>query len=246
MSARMIRPVYLLALLALISAPMAFALGAPVSKPARTALSAVTPTEKPVRHYHEFFLYRIHEGPVGLLFLGDSITDIWPTRGQWSWLKFAKYDPADFGVSGDRTENVLWRITHGELDGIHPKVTVILIGTNNLGQLHDEKPEWVAAGIKKIVETVHEKLPETKVLLLGVFPRGDQDSPYRSQIKTINSIISKLDDGNKTRYLDIGNIFLGPDGDIPTENMPDKLHPSPKGYDLWYAAMKPTLDEMMK
>jgi beta-glucosidase len=210
----------------------------------RTPEDAVTPAIKDPKR-HEQFLARIHEGPIGLLFLGDSIMDAWPSRGKESWQKFAKYDPADFGISGDRTEHVLWRITHGELDGIRPKVVVVMIGTNNVGHFKDEKPEWAAAGVKKIVETIHAKLPETKVLLLGVFPRDAKDSPTRKKVEATNQIISKLDDGQKTRYLDIGKEFLDSEGEIPKDIMPDRLHPNAKGYDIWYEAMRPLLEKMM-
>jgi lysophospholipase L1-like esterase len=180
-------------------------------------------------------MFRKTEGDIGLLFLGDSITDFWPRRGESSWLKFAQYKPADFGISGDRTEHVLWRITNGELDGINPKVTVIMIGTNNLGQAPDEKPEWVAAGVKKIVDTVHEKLPQTKILLLGIFPRAaTADNPLRQRVEAVNQIIASLDDGKQTRYLDIGKSFLDAQGNL-----------NPHGYDLWYEAMHPLLEELL-
>ena len=213
----------------------------------RTPESAITATATPRNpNRHVQFMYRATQGPVGLLFLGDSITDGWPRNGEWSWLKFAPYQPADFGISGERTEDVLWRITNGELAGIHPKVTVIMIGTNNIGQCRDEKPEWAAAGVQKIVQTVHQKLPETKVLLLGVFPRAISTSPFRQQIKTINETIAKLDDGKKTRFLDIGKAFLDAQGEIPKDVMPDGLHPNTHGYDLWYEAMNPLLTEMLR
>jgi lysophospholipase L1-like esterase len=213
----------------------------------RTPLTAVTPTDKPRNpRRHAEFLYRITQGNIGLLFLGDSITDGWPRHGEWSWLKFAPYQPADFGVSGERTEDVLWRIMNGELDGIDPKVVILMIGTNNLGQCRDEKSEWTAAGIEKIVETIHQKLPHTKVLLLGVFPRGAKNDPFRAKIAEMNKTISKLDDGKSTRFLDIGNAFLDANGNIPIDVMPDGLHPNAHGYDLWYAAMNPLLTEMLK
>jgi lysophospholipase L1-like esterase len=223
---------------------------APAAKPApppppRTAADAVTPTLKdPGRHAQ--FLYRGKEGEVGLLFLGDSITDGWPRGGEYSWLKFAPFNPADFGVSGDRTEHLLWRIVNGELEGIHPRVTVIMIGTNNIGQVTTEDPAWAAAGVKKIVDTVREKLPETKILLLAVFPRGLADSKQRADVAAINAIISKLDNGTTIRYLDIGKAFLDDKGELPKEIMPDKLHPTARGYDLWYNAMAPTLNQMLK
>lgn len=215
----------------------------PTPKP-RTPEDAVTPANRNAGRHNEF-LYRIKQGEVGLLFLGDSITDFWPRRGEWSWLKFAPYHPADFGISGERTEDLLWRITNGELDGINPKVTVIMIGTNNIGHFPNEEPAWVAAGIRKVVETVHEKLPNTKVLLLGVFPRDKKESEARKKVEAINEMIAKLDDGKKTRYLDIGKAFLDDQGAIPKEVMPDALHPNAKGYDLWYEAMYPLLSELL-
>ena len=217
---------------------------APGKKP-RTEADAVTPAVKDP-HRHKQFLYRITQGEVGLLFLGDSITDGWPRGGEWSWLKFAPYKPADFGIGGDRTEHLLWRITNGELDGIKPKVTVLMIGTNNIGHFNDEKPEWAAAGVKKILEVVHEKLPETKVLLLGVFPRSTPGTPHRQAVEEINKIIATYADGEKTKYLDISKSFLDEQGNIPDDVMPDKLHPNAKGYDIWYEAMWPTLEQMLK
>jgi lysophospholipase L1-like esterase len=213
--------------------------------PPRTPAGAVTPELKN-ENRHKDFLARIQQGPVDLLFLGDSITDGWPRRGEWSWLQFARYNPANFGISGDRTEHVLWRIEHGELDGISPKVTVIMIGTNNIGQIPDERPEWAAAGVKRIVEVVREKLPGTKILLLAIFPRDHKDSPRRHSVAQINDIIAKLDDGKTVRYLDIGDRFLDASGELPADIMPDKLHPTPKGYDIWYQAISPVVDEMMK
>jgi lysophospholipase L1-like esterase len=141
---------------------------------------------------------------------------------------------------------VLWRITNGELDGISPKLIVLMIGTNNIGQMNDEKSEWAAAGVKKILDTIHEKLPHTKVLLLGVFPRGKADSTQRKQVGEINEIIKTYADGKTVRYLDIGKVFLDKDGEIPLEVMPDLLHPNGHGYDLWYDAIKQPVAEMMK
>lgn len=230
------------------AAPASTAVASPTAKPTpvpRTPQDAITPT-KPNAGRHAQFMYRITQGEVGLLFLGDSITDLWPRTGEWSWLKFAPYKPADFGIGGERTEGLLGRITNGELDGINPKVTVVMIGTNNIGQYPDEEPAWAAAGIQKIVETIHQKLPQTKVLLLGVFPRDANNSVLRSKIAAINQSISKLDDGKMTRYLDISKAFLDGQGGIPRDIMPDGLHPSAHGYDLWYEAMNPLLTEMLK
>lgn len=215
------------------------------AKAPRKAEDAVTPAVKdPVRH--ERFLERVKQGDIDLVFLGDSITDGWPRNGEKTWLKFAPYNPANFGISGDRTEHVLWRITNGELDGINPKGVVIMIGTNNIGQNADEKPEWAATGVKKIVDTVREKLPNAQILLLGVFPRGTADSAQRKAVNEINEIISQYGDGKTVRYLDIGKVFLDENGEIPADVMPDRLHPNAKGYELWYNAIKQPVADLMK
>ncbi len=214
-------------------------------KPPRTPESAVTPSIKD-KGRHDQFLERIKKGPIGLLFLGDSITDNFPGHAKPVWAKYESYQVADFGIGGDRTEHVLWRITNGELDGIDPKVLVLMIGTNNIGHFNDEKPEWAATGVTKIVETIREKLPKTKILLLGVFPRDGANSPHRAGVNAINQIIAKLDNGKTIRYLDIGKKFLDANGEIPKDIMPDSLHPNEKGYEIWHDAMQPLLDEMWK
>jgi len=192
------------------------------------------------------FLARIKQGPVGLLFLGDSITDFWPDRGKETWAKFDAYHPADFGISGEKTENTIWHITNGALDGIDPKAVVIMIGTNNIGHFKDETPEWTAGGVKKIITIVEEKLPKAKILLLGVFPRDVKASGMRKKVEDINEIIKTYADPGKVTYLDIGAKFLDDKGELPKDIMPDKLHPNAKGYQIWYDAMWPTLEPLLK
>ncbi len=220
-----------------------------VQKPApgpRTAETALTPAVANPKRLASF-LERAKEKSIQLVFLGDSITDGWQGGGKAIWTQYySKYNPADFGVSGERTEHCLGHIAGGILEGLHPKVVVIMIGTNNIGQCNDEKPEWTAAGIKKIVGTVYEKLPDSKVLLLGVFPRATKDSPLRQAVTDINAIICKYDDGGKTRYLDLTSRFLDADGEIPKDIMPDGLHPNAAGYEIWAKSMQPLLDDMMK
>jgi beta-glucosidase len=216
------------------------------AKQPRTAESAVTPFDRNPKR-HEAFLERIKAGPVGLLFLGDSITDAWPKRSKETWAKFAPYNPANFGISGERTEDVLWRITNGELDGIDPKAVVIMIGTNNIGHFADEKPEWVAAGVKKIIDTVRVKLPNAKILLLGVFPRGATAmDEKRKKVEGINAIIKDFHDGKSVTYLDISSKFIDEAGNLPKDIMPDGLHPNPPGYQVWFDAMWPTLEGLLK
>ena len=154
------------------------------------------------------------------------------------------------GFGGDRTENVLWRLQHGEIDGLAPKAVVLMIGTNNSNG-KDNTSDEIAEGIEAIVKEIHKRSPKTKVLLLAVFPRAtgkdkDAQAAQTAKINAINDRIAKLDDGGKTvKYLDIGKKFLATDGSIPKEIMPDQLHLSPKGYRIWADAVAPTLKELM-
>lgn len=193
---------------------------------------------------HEEYVALAKKGDVDVLFLGDSITAGWRGAGKEVWSKqFDTLKPANFGIGGDRTQHVLWRITNGELEGIKPRVAVLMIGTNNTGT---DSAEDIAEGIKTIVETIRKKSPETKVLLLAVFPRGKEiPNPGNTKIQEINKVVAKLDDSKNVRYLDIGPKFLGEDKNIPKDIMPDFLHLSPKGYQIWADAMLPTLNEML-
>ena len=205
---------------------------------------------------HEINLARAKSGPVGLLFLGDSITDNW-RKAPEIWEKYyGKYQPANFGIGGDRTQHVIWRIEHGELDGIAPKVAVLMIGTNNS---LDYSAADIAAANRKIVDMVRAKLPDTRVLLLGVFPRGPRDrfggpvtpafvaeaAKRMDTIRAVNKELARLDDGKTVRFLDITGVFLDQDGKIPDAVMPDQLHPNAAGYQLWADAMQPLLEQMM-
>jgi lysophospholipase L1-like esterase len=196
---------------------------------------------------HNAFLARRSEGPIGVLFLGDSITEGWSGGGKSVWEKYyAPLNAANFGIGGDQTQHVLWRIANGELDGINPKVLVLLIGTNNIGYPQED----ILRADELIVQRIHEKLPNTKVLVLGIFPRGrDPIDPnvavMRAKIKFVNDGLAKLDDGEKTRFLDIGDKFLSADGTISPRIMPDALHPNRAGYQIWADAMNELLGDMM-
>jgi beta-glucosidase len=197
------------------------------------------PRDGPWLELHRSFLKQAQEGNIDLLFLGDSITQGWGGAKK-TWDRF--YTPrkaANFGIGGDRTQHVLWRIENGELKGIEPRVTVLMIGTNNAG---GNTPDEIAQGITAIIGELRQKLPKTKILLLAVFPRGQQPfTPIRERLKSVNEKIAKLDDGSNVRYLDIGRAFLNEDGTISKDIMPDYLHLSQKGYRLWADAMEPTL-----
>jgi lysophospholipase L1-like esterase len=162
---------------------------------------------------------------------------------------YAPRHAANFGISGDRTQHVLWRIDNGELDGIKPKVVVLMIGTNNTGKEKDGKPRnsvpETVAGVIALVQDIRTRLPDSKILLLGIFPRGEFDDPQRAQVALVNTVIAKLDDGKMIKYLDIGPEFLELDGTLPKSIMPDLLHPNEHGYEIWAKAMEPTLSAML-
>jgi lysophospholipase L1-like esterase len=200
---------------------------------------------------HEGFVAQAKKGGIDLLFMGDSITDFWRNRGSNVWNQFyAPQHAANFGISGDHTQHVLWRMDNGELDGIHPKVVVLMIGTNNTGKEKNGSPRntppQVIEGVTAVVNDLRTRLPDSKILLLAIFPRGDGGPAQQAQINEVNAAIAKLDDGKMVKFLDIGAKFLDADGTLPKSVMPDLLHPNEDGYQIWADAMNPTLDEMMK
>ncbi len=193
---------------------------------------------------HQGFVEIAKKGDVDLLFLGDSITDGWRGKGGKKIFdeQFSPLKAANFGIGGDRTQHVLWRLKNGELEGIQPKVAMLMIGTNNGG----DSAEDVAAGITAIVKEIQAKSPKTKVLLLGIFPRGEKPNPGREKNDKVNGIVAKLDDGGKTvKYADIGEKFLQPDKTISKEIMPDFLHLSEKGYQIWADAVLAPIKELL-
>ena len=196
---------------------------------------------------HARFVKQAQEGKAQLVFLGDSITAGWGgQRAIWDEA-FGAYTPVNFGIGGDRTQHVLWRITHGELDGIKPKAVVLMIGTNNAG---GNTAEEIAQGVIAIVKTIREKQPQAKILLLAVFPRGDKPTgklnAANEKLLVTNEIIAKLDDGKNIFFLDIGPKFPLTNGALHSEIMPDFLHLSSAGYKIWADAIGPKLAELMK
>lgn len=187
---------------------------------------------------HEAMNARVKQGNVDLVFIGDSITQGWEGSGKNVWEKYyGKRNAVNLGIGGDRTQHVLWRLDHGNIDGISPKLAVVMIGTNNAG---DNTPEEIADGVEAIVKKLRTKLPETKILLLAIFPRGpNPDDPHRQVNEKANALIAKLDDGQHVEYLDIGKRFLTDDGTLTREIMPDLLHPREKGYTIWAEAIEP-------
>ncbi len=198
---------------------------------------------------HEGFLARAKQGNVDVLFLGDSITDGW-NRQKELWEKYyAPLHAANFGIGGDRTENIIWRLKNGEMNGIAPKVVVLLIGTNNTSK--GDQPKDIAKGIRTILDLIRKKSARTKVLLLGIYPRGEKPGEertdrYRANIVAVNKIISRFDGKNGIRYLYFGDRYLTPDGVISKGLMPDFLHLTTEGYQLWADSINLLLKEMLQ
>jgi lysophospholipase L1-like esterase len=216
------------------------------------------PAAKPLNRdnaRHKKFLEVVAKGDADVVFIGDSITQGWEGAGKEVWAKhFGPRKAANFGIGGDRTQHVLWRITTGkELEGISPKAAVLMIGTNNAGT---NSAEEIAAGVEAIVQELRKQKPDMKILLLGVFPRAtpkdlkDPNHASASELNTklpeVNKRIAKLDDGKTVKYLDIGPKFLDSEGGLAKDVMPDYLHLSPKGYAIWAEAIQEPLNELLK
>jgi beta-glucosidase len=189
-------------------------------------------------------------GDYDIEFIGDSITQGWEGSGKNVWQELgAKYKVINMGVSGDRTEHVLWRFEQGQLDGIKAKVAVVMIGTNNSNKNKDGTNAYsdseILEGITAIVNEIRRRQPETKILLLGIFPRSKAFSEQRGRLLQINQALAKLDDGKHVFYLDFGSQLIEKDGSISKDIMPDALHPHEAGYRIWAAAIEPKLKELL-
>lgn len=190
---------------------------------------------------HEGFNTKVqaNQGNIDLAFIGDSITQGWERSGKRVWEVYYGHRKAlNLGTGGDRTQHVLWRMDNGNLDGIHPKVAVIMIGTNNSADDRNTATEMVD-GIRAVVKQLRSKLPKTKLLLLGIFPRGDAFNDRRGKILQVNQAISRMHDGEFVHYLDIGKEFIDNDGSLSPSIMPDFLHLSTAGYGIWAQAIEP-------
>ena len=196
---------------------------------------------------HKGFLERTKKGGIDIVFYGDSITQGWGGAGKEVWEKrYAPLKAVNYGIGGDSTRQVLWRIGHGEVDGIAPKLVVLMAGTNNLySDYNAGSDEEIAKGIDAIVNLLREKLPATKVLLLAVLPR--QNEYFCTRIRKINAIIAKLDEGKGVRFLDMTDRFQDAPGKVKADLFnKDQLHLEKKGYEVWAEAMDSVLDELMK
>lgn len=195
---------------------------------------------------HAELLQKAKQGKIDLYFLGDSITRRWGALDYPQFLEhwkktFFGWNAANFGWGGDTTHNILWRIRNGELDGVNPKVVVLMAGTNNLGR---ESVEWIVGGIRAILATIHEKAPAAHIILMGITPRDD-NRVYRATIPLINQELAKLA-GDRVRFLDFGNRFLTVHAGFAADLLePDGIHLSLKGYELWAETLHPRLLELL-
>ena len=198
---------------------------------------------------------RMAQGDVDILWVGDSITHFWEGNGKAVWDKYYSDRKAmNFAISGDRTGHVLWRMANSPMDKINPKMTIVMIGTNNIGhkkgngEMHSTPAETVE-GIQTIVDQLKEKYPTTKILLLEVFPRGNKpDDPLRLAVNDINAGLEKIyADGavENVKLYSINDLFLTKDGILPPEIMPDFLHPNAAGYEIWAKAVEPMIADVL-
>ena len=204
--------------------------------------SAIRPVPRNAAR-HDSFVELAKKGDIDLLLVGDSITDLWRNSTETYATYFGKYKVANFAISGDTTQGVLWGLQNGEGTGFQPKAIMMMIGTNNSGG--NTGPE-IAEGVGAIVLELRKDFPNAKILLLAIFPRNAPTSNARKVNAEASAIYSKLADNQHVFYMDIGQKFLSPDGTISTEIMADGLHPTAKGYVVWGEAIKDKLAELMK
>jgi lysophospholipase L1-like esterase len=189
---------------------------------------------------------------IDVYFIGDSITRRWGCSDPQyrellqHWQKnFFGWNAANFGWGGDTTSNILWRLNNGELEGLHPKVFVILAGTNNLATTPEEcDPEEIALGIKAIIETCQRKVPNAKIILTAIFPRNDNRGALPA-IRRINELISRYADGKSVRFLNVNDKLADADGNLYDGMTNDGLHPTLRGYEVWAEGLRPILTEWL-
>jgi lysophospholipase L1-like esterase len=213
-------------------------------------------TDKNSQGAHEQLLAKAKQGRIDIYFEGDSITRRWGANDYpellENWKKnFFGWNAADFGWGADRVENILWRLENGELDDVHPKVIVLLAGTNNVGnRVPPEGAESTVAnvtkGLEAVVRVMQSKAPNAVIFLMGIFPRND-NLAVMPEIDRINANLAGMADGRKIRYLNINGQLAERDGKLRDGmmNERDKLHPALNGYQVWADALKPFFTELL-
>jgi len=223
-------------------------------QPPRLNVAATyTQTQQRMGPRHEGFVETARRGNIDLLLDGDSITDFWAQNDANKAMfdkYFGGYRTANFAISGDTTQGVLWGLKNGEGQGFKPKAIMLMIGTNNSGGTNNAGTATaaeIAEGVGAVVLEMRNDFPDAKILLLAIFPRGVPGDSVRDKIAEVNRIISRLDDKKHVFYLDIGSKFLDEKGVfLPESFRPDNLHPVAKGYDIWGEAVKAKIAELMK
>ena len=231
------------------------AITAAVATGAAFALPSITPSIPVKTWTHGMWLPRFDakkelakQGGYEVVFVGDSITHFWESKGAKVWdANFAggPYKALNCGFSGDCTEHVLWRLDHGQLNGTNPKAIVLMIGTNNTGhrELCLESPTDTILGIQAILGRFSKQFPEAKVIMHPIFPRGaTTNDPCRVRNDIVNSVIAKFADGKRVFWCDFNSRLLTEDGVLEKTMAPDLLHPGEKGYEIWAEELKPFLD----
>jgi beta-glucosidase len=186
--------------------------------------------------------YAVKSSPYSVVFFGDSLTEDWDTAVWEHYL--APRGVLNAGVSGDRTDNLLWRLEHGNLAGPQPKAVVLLIGTNDLA--YGRSPAHTADGIRANLELLRQHLPEARILLLGLLPReAVPDAPLRIEVAQVNRLIRDCADDQRVLYAEIGDVLVASDGLLSAEISPDQLHLTARGYALLAARLEPELDRLL-
>lgn len=232
---------------------LGFAALFPITLSAASATTPVPRTDANSRLAHEQLVAKAKQGRIDLYFVGDSITRRWGTSdaqyrdflANWN-ANFHGWNAGNFGWGADRIEHILWRLENGELEGVNPKVIVVLAGTNNLGRepADDAKIADITAGLQAIVASCRQKAPAATILLTAIFPRND--SPHAMPaIRRINEDLARLADGKTVRFLNVNDRLAGADGALFPGMTVDQLHPSVKGYQVWADGLKPLLTALL-
>jgi lysophospholipase L1-like esterase len=233
--------------------PSTVASGPSAPAPSGPADQAAPRTDQNSLAAHTQLLQKARQGRIDIYFEGDSIVRRWGATDYpyllANWTEnFHGWNAADFGWGADRTQNILWRLQNGELDGVHPKVIVLLAGTNNVGtQPGDElKVAEITRGVKAIVDLCRQKAPDATIVLTAIFPRND-NFEVMPTITRINAGLARIANGSTVRFLDINDQLADQDGRLVAGmmNARDQLHPTLKGYQVWADALKPIFRELL-
>lgn len=220
----------------------------PQAEPSRTLVTLV-PVENDGMHERNVELAKSakENASAQLIFLGDSITQGWEGDGAEIWKNtFGTSAPINLGVSGDRTEHVLWRLAQGAYDQLRPKAIVIMIGTNNTGHRMDP-PADIAAGVKEILVQLRKRYPKAKLALLAIFPRGETpEDPMRMNNSAVNALLVGIAKQAGAEWMDLSRAFVDANGVLSKTLMPDLLHPNTRGYEIWANAIREPLARWMK